>query len=161
MPFNIACAKPITKHVYAVLHMVVCHSVQTSARETSHDKEYKCTMRVWGKKALGKTSVILPHQVSGMHVRNMGPNVHRHTKSVLNTQKDIQSEELRRDPDGLDHDFRGIINFLLNMHTHTEYVMIQSTSNTSWSHPPPSCIVYKQQTRATTKATLQLNKAAL
>lgn len=102
-------------------------------------------------------------QKYGTQCTQMHAQTHKHTKSVLNTQKDIQSEELRRDPDGLDHDFRGIIPFLLNMHTHTEYVMIQSTSNTSdpTLHPPPSCVVYKQQTRATTKATLQLNKAAL
>lgn len=69
-----------------MVHMVIYHSAQASVRETSHDREYKCTIKVRRKKALGKASLsclpFQPLQGSGMYVGNMGEHTHTHKKNI-------------------------------------------------------------------------------
>lgn len=70
--------------------LVLIDRLQACAAETSHDREYRCTIKVRRKKALGKTSLsclpFLPHQVSGACVRNTNPPV-----VIVQQQRDIQS----------------------------------------------------------------------
>lgn len=88
--------------------MVICHSTQASVRETSHDREYKCTIKVRRKTTLGKTSLSCL-----LVCRKFGTHTNTQKKYIIcpqNTKKHsvISLAEVWTDPEGPGDDFRGL-----------------------------------------------------